>query len=348
MLYFAIISSSFRKSSLDEIKKKADFKIISEFNNYLIIQSKTTGLHQKMKNAIFTNTLVPLSASVKIKKGKYLDSILSAVKASKPSKKLAFKMECIDINGREGYSAKDIEVKTGLKMEKLGYNINITDPEVLGYVVLFNGICYSGRLNLKDIQREFINPYRYYHTKKSVSRSELKLRQAFDEFGISGDGIAIDLGAAPGGWSGFLANKGYKVIAIDKGDLDIPSLKKIGATVSRGTGKGQVNMQKAMHYNIIHIKEGSQTAYKRIKLKDASLLADDMNVDIRITAGEVKRYAKFLKKNADVVLTVKCITKNAPRYIKQAKILLSGVILIKRIKVLPNNRQEFTVYGRTR
>src|SRR5690606_4098232 len=58
----------------------------------------------------------------------------------------------------------------------------------------------------------------------SVSRAEAKLLESWESFGIDRDlgrpGLALDLGAAPGGWSRVLANNGYQVDAVDPADLD--------------------------------------------------------------------------------------------------------------------------------
>lgn len=61
------------------------------------------------------------------------------------------------------------------------------------------------------------------------SRSARKLSEAFWTMGIEPKGgqSAVDLGAAPGGWSLVLAQYGVKVFAIDHADLDKPLKKYI-------------------------------------------------------------------------------------------------------------------------
>ncbi len=69
--------------------------------------------------------------------------------------------------------------------------------------------------------------YHYPKEKLRFSRASAKLYEAFEVFSITpdpsvkeGKGLALDLGAAPGGWTGVLVAYGYNVIAIDPGDLD--------------------------------------------------------------------------------------------------------------------------------
>jgi hypothetical protein len=342
MLYFITISSSFRKSSLDEIRKKSAFRIVGEFNNFLVIDAKERGLEKKMEKAVFTSSIFPLKTKKTIAKGRYLDGIMSAVTSLKIDKKKGFKLECVDVNSRNGYSAKDIEVRTGLFMERKGYNIDIVNPEILGYVVLLDGICYAGCADYRRLKIKFVNPYRHYHTEKKISRSELKLRQAFDYFGIKGGGTAIDLGAAPGGWSAFLAGRGFRVIAIDNADMDTNAIRSQGLlliSMSDGSKAKEALAKK----DIVHIRSGAEAA--RIRISGISLLTDDMNVDLKSTASAVKPYLRMLSNGAGVVITVKCITRNVPRYLRNVRKELGKELIIKGIKVLPANRQEFTLFA---
>ncbi len=344
MLYFAHISSIFRQSSLDELSKIAKFRLVDENLSAIIIETSDKNLQKKAEKSIFTYCAFPISDSRPIKEKNYLQDILSAIKSLKIDKSKKLKLECIDINERHGYSAKDIEVKTGLALEKLKYNINIIDPEILAYVVLLNGKCYSGYVDFTALSKKFVNPMRYYHTKKSINRSELKLREAFDEFNLPQGGVAIDLGAAPGGWSHFMAQKGYKVVAIDNGDLNYSAIRAEGVKIAKVSAEKQVDSEKLFKTNdIIHIKSGFKGAKKALKLKNADLLTDDMNIFCSDTTAAINLYLKFMKKGATIVVTVKCLSKKVPNYIQRARKMLGKTLKIERIKVLPSNRQEFTV-----
>lgn len=349
MLYFLFTANSFRKSTLDELSKITKFKVIDEHNGMFIVDAKEKNLHEKVKASIFTYCAFPLSYQGKLDKKRYLETILSAIKKTGVSKKQGLKLECIDINAKHGYSAKDIEVRTGLKLEKLHYNINIIEPEMLAYVVLLNGKWYSGYINYAKLTKKFVNPMRYYHIKKKVSRSELKIWEAFDEFRISATGTAIDLGAAPGGWSAFLAEKGLKVISIDNGDLNYKAILGEGLKIKKVDAKKGIDAQKLLETSdIIHIKSGFKQAKTALKIKDVDILTDDMNIFCSDTADAIAMYKKFLKKDAILVVTVKCLSKNVPNYIARAKNMLGKLMEIKQIKVLPSNRQEITVFARSK
>ncbi|MBC8137362.1 MAG: 50S rRNA methyltransferase [Fibrella sp.] len=63
---------------------------------------------------------------------------------------------------------------------------------------------------------------RFKREEGQISRSEFKLLEALEVFGseLPPTGIALDIGAAPGGWTRVLRQKNLRVIAVDPADLD--------------------------------------------------------------------------------------------------------------------------------
>ncbi len=344
MRYFIHISPIFTKSSLEELGGITSFSLVDNVLSAAIVDAEDERLQDRIKDSIFTYCAFPLYLTTNLESRSYLKVVLGAVDRLGIGKSRRLKIECVDINEKEGYSAKDIEVATGEKLEGLGYNINIKDPEVLAYVVLMNGKCYSGYCDYSKLDKKFVSPMRHYQSKKQVSRAELKIWQAFDEFGISGGGTAIDLGAAPGGWSTFLAKRGFKVVAIDNGDLDYEAISAQGV---RPLAVGIENKIDAaalfISADIVHVKGGFDDAKRLLRMGKADMLTDDMNIFCSDTAIAVESYLDLLKKDAKVIVTVKCISKKAPNYIERARTMLGRKLEIERIKVLPGNRQEFTV-----
>lgn len=344
MLYLAIISPTFRKSSLEELERTSKFKIIEDSVYAIVIDSKEKKLAEKLLESkpVFVYNIFPLKSCSKIGKD-YLGSIYKAIPKALP-KSGSVKIECFDINSKKGYSAKDIEVHLGQRLEKSKHSVNIENPDFLLYLVLINMKCYLGLADYNKMDKKFINPERHYHpySKDSVSRSELKLMQAFNEFKIQGEGIAIDLGAAPGGWSKFLASSGFKVVAIDNGDLDYKNLRKSGLKV-KILANGSYISKYLQQNNIVHIKSDSG----KVKLKGlkANLLLDDMNLQPSESAKILLSFAKNLEKNGKMVMTVKCIDRKAEKHIHNAVKVLSKKFKIKGTKVLPSNRQEVTLFA---
>ena len=72
-----------------------------------------------------------------------------------------------------------------------------------------------------------------------ISRSEFKLLEAFEVFGIdsAAAGVALDLGASPGGWTHVLRQHDQYVTAVDPGELDPRLLSDKGVRLKRMTAE---------------------------------------------------------------------------------------------------------------
>lgn len=64
--------------------------------------------------------------------------------------------------------------------------------------------------------------HRFKKEDGQISRAEFKLLEAIDVFGLTlpAQGRALDMGAAPGGWTRVLRAQGLNVVAVDPADLD--------------------------------------------------------------------------------------------------------------------------------
>jgi 23S rRNA (cytidine2498-2'-O)-methyltransferase len=64
--------------------------------------------------------------------------------------------------------------------------------------------------------------HRFRREEGQISRAEFKLLEAFGVFDLRlpESGAALDLGAAPGGWTRVLRDRGLRVVAVDPADLD--------------------------------------------------------------------------------------------------------------------------------
>ncbi len=352
MLYLVRISAFFEKSSLDELGRMARFRIVDRHLHDLVIETGSDLLKEMRKRkTTFVYSAFRLASASKISKKRYLDSIyaalLKAVKSSGIGKEEVIRLECYDINSREGYSAKDLEVRFGTRLIRDGYTADLSDPERFVYLVLLNGNCYLGEELYNDIGKAALNPLRSYSQLARTSRAEMKMAEAFKAFGIKARGIAIDLGAAPGGWSRFLAGSGFRVLAIDTADLDYDSLNGAGLRV-KTVASTKVALKELEGHDIVHLMaRAGAPAIRRGEMK-ADLLSDDMNVDCVSSASIALRYAPLLRRGAPLIMTIKCMTRNAPLYIRQTRRALRPGFSIIGTKALPSNRQEVTLFARKR
>lgn len=349
MLYL-VYSSMFFELSLDkELRSIADFKIKESYTNVLVIESDTDFVKEfEKRKMVFAYSIFALDGVMKIDEKEYMKSLSKAMKKLKLDKKKRTMIECYDVNSRTDYSAKDIEVKLGQEMESEGFAIDIDKPQVLAYLLLLNMRCYYGSSDYSKLHKKFLDPMRHYKkTGRIVSRAEAKLLQALDEFQVKGKGIAIDLGAAPGGWSSILAKRGFKVLAIDNADLEyerIGSEKLSFTMLSNVKKKTEVGRYLARN-DIVHVKEKAEIANRLIDVKDADLILNDMNVEPDRSAKMVMEYLPFLAKEARLIMTVKCVTRKVEDYIKQAEDALEGTFKVIAVREMPSNRQEVTLFA---
>ncbi len=339
MLFVVTFANSFEKSSVSELKSMCSFSVIDSYRNTLIIDSdKDISELVLQKPPTFIQSAFRVYNNGKIYTNRYLDSLYECVTHSGVSKDKALIIECCDINSKTEYSAKDIEVYVGLKLEDDGYLVTMRDPTLLLYIILVNMNCYVGYTNYREKLK--VDPLRHDRLNHKVSRSELKLRQAIDQFNIKTGGIAMDIGAAPGGWSRLLAKRGYRVVSIDWAEMDSKRLSESGLSV-KVIGKDDINGigDLIYKYDIIHVKTNE---YLNFPIH-INLITNDTNMHPHESAKLLNRYANILNKDGDAIMTVKCVSRNVDSFIKEAVERMPDFELIAA-KVLPSNRQEVTLH----
>ena len=162
-----------------------------------------------------------------------------------------------------------------------------------------------------------------------VSRAELKLEEAIASFDIdfthiNGPGCikhAIDLGAAPGGWTKILLEYGFHVTAVDPAKLS-----EIIANHPRLT-----------HFRDVAQKFcGKSGAY--------GLLVNDMRMDIIESSEIMLNMASFLSPTGIAIMTLKLPHKQWYKKVKHALSLLQRQYNVQNARQLFHNRSEITVY----
>ncbi|MDR2505063.1 MAG: hypothetical protein LBD16_03040 [Oscillospiraceae bacterium] len=161
-----------------------------------------------------------------------------------------------------------------------------------------------------------------------ISRSEFKLLEAFEVFGITpSGGGALDLGGAPGGWSRILLGLGYDVVAVDPAELDERMSNVAGVTHFRATAQQYL------------AKIGNAGASGVL----FDFLANDMKMESSLSSRLVCQFAPYMKLNAAVVLTLKLLPGKYLKQIYNARKILETRYDIVGIKQLFHNRNEVTV-----
>jgi 23S rRNA (cytidine2498-2'-O)-methyltransferase len=168
------------------------------------------------------------------------------------------------------------------------------------------------------------------HFKKSdddISRAKFKLMEAIKVFNIDMKtfNTALDLGAAPGGWTSVLLEHGLQVTAVDTGDMDERLLK---------------------HPGFRFIK--SNASDLKLDPESFDLLTSDMSWNPKNTARIIINASEYLKTGGTAVVTLKLMGEKVRKTIKEVLSLYKEVFEVLEVKQLFHNRDEVTLYLRKR
>lgn len=164
---------------------------------------------------------------------------------------------------------------------------------------------------------------RFKREEDQLSRAKFKLLEAMQTFAIDVPigGHALDLGAAPGGWTSLLLEKGLYVTAVDTAEL--------GEALSD-------------HPKLTFLRQNAQEATFPPGTFD--LLTCDMSWNPLHTAAMVTRLAPAVRAGAPIILTVKLMLDNPTRTIRKVADALQGSYAVRKTKQLFHNRDEVTMH----
>ncbi|HEY8284152.1 MAG TPA: SAM-dependent methyltransferase [Chloroflexota bacterium] len=165
-----------------------------------------------------------------------------------------------------------------------------------------------------------------------VSRSALKLLEALEVFAADPHpgGKALDLGAAPGGWTQVLAGLGLAVTAVDPGVLAPQVAALPDVTALRMTAESYLARA--------HSLEGAEPTF--------TLVVNDMRLDARESARVMVRMAPLLSLKGAAFITLKLPHGSPTAILRQAMTILGDGFGEVRARCLWFNRGEVTVYLR--
>ena len=330
------------------------------------IGSDNAELNLFSKMPIFIDFAMPIDARLGKFAGDYGEITKAIAKEISKEKGRPFKLEAKKIGTKLDMNAKAIEVLLGRSLEALGYRADLKNPKTVVYIVFLRGEVLIGHTDSPGGTLDTVRFENKCRDADSVNRAEFKIKEAVKYFGIDlkKAKTCLDIGAAPGGWTHYLSQHGIKVVAIDGALLDYGKLSKdrklmiIIEKEKTDSIKKQISKYKNAKvgdayekgmlddYDVIHLKTGALNG----KALDAlgsmgkfGMLTIDTNTSPSESADIANSLAKFLKRGATLVMTVKLITKSVDSHIAAVNEKLSkcyGHIILKK---LPHNREELTL-----
>ncbi len=215
--------------------------------------------------------------------------------------------------------------------EETGAVESIKKPAMVISLLCSMQRCYIGISSAEENLSSWPGGNRHFaQTNEQISRAEFKLLEAQDVFGVilPSEGQALDLGAAPGGWTRLLLEAGMSVVAVDPANLDPRLAQRPGLT----------------HYHG-YAEEFLEQALQRHKRFD--VIVNDMRMDAREAARLLARASLCLRKDGFVLSVFKLPHATAEinplTTFKEAMRLLSARYALVQARQLFHNRQEVTV-----
>lgn len=210
-----------------------------------------------------------------------------------------------------------------------GAALNVRAPQQVVSVIIHDATVFIGlSLAVQNLSNWAGGEQRFARQKGQVSRAEFKLLEALSVFAVPlpPRGVALDLGAAPGGWTRVLRQKDQYVTAVDPAPLH-------PAVIS----------DKKVRYL-------AQTAemYLQADPDQFDLIVNDMHLDARDSARLTTAYAPNLYAHGAVIMSCELPEKNRETVVDHTLNILRGVYKIAGARQLFHNRSEFTVYLKKR
>jgi 23S rRNA (cytidine2498-2'-O)-methyltransferase len=227
------------------------------------------------------------------------------------------------VRGEYYFNPIDLKGEIDKLLIELGAVAEIKDPDYIISVLLDGATCYMGmshsRLNVSTWSGGMIH---YKKDDVDISRAKYKLIEAISTFKLDLSKVhnALDLGAAPGGWTSVLLEKEIAVTAVDITDMDVRLSKYKNYTNIKGNISG------------LDLPEQS-----------FDFLTSDISLNAKSTATMINKASRFLKNNGYAIVTVKLMGDKVRRSIKEVKEIYQEVFEIEEVKQLFHNRDEVTM-----
>jgi 23S rRNA (cytidine2498-2'-O)-methyltransferase len=215
--------------------------------------------------------------------------------------------------------------------EETGAVESIKKPQVVISVLCTMEEAYIGISLTIDNLSDWPGGARHFaYVPEQISRAEFKLLEALEVFDITlpSQGLALDLGAAPGGWTRILLEAGMQVISVDPAKLDARLSKHPHVEQYRG-----------------YAEDYLEEAIKRRRKFD--VITNDMRMDAREAARLLVQASSCLLRDGYIISVLKLPHETSEidplKNLKEALGLLQRHFAIVQARQLFHNRQEVSV-----
>lgn len=224
------------------------------------------------------------------------------------------------------YSNQDLTKCLSKRLMEKGFFVDPATADTVVSLTVYQKTAYLGISRLEHNVSDWTGGIRFFSKADGVvCRAEFKIEEAFQVFGITvEEGMtALDLGAAPGGWTHFLSKQGLRVDAVDPANLE-------------------EEVKKAK--NVKHYKMLAQEFAEKYKDRRYDIIVNDMKMDTNESIDILCEMSEQLKPEGCCILTLKLPKSNIQKRINVARQVLARRFETVQIRQLYFNRSEVTVF----
>lgn len=222
------------------------------------------------------------------------------------------------------YSASDTKAVLDAVLEEIGAEPVVQQPDIILAIYAAVDALYVGFGTPSEMLSDWPGgAVRFQREEGQVSRAKFKLLEAERQFGLQYAQYrsALDVGAAPGGWTSLLLERGLHVTAVDPAELH-PSL---------------------MAYpTLTYLKRNASEV--KFTPDSFDLLVCDMSWSPMLMCKLVLDLEPALKQGATAIITVKLMHRKPLQTIRDVISRLSTEFVLQKAKQLFHNREEITLY----
>lgn len=336
-LLFVTVASGFEKDAISELHRALGCDRVwcrTAFKGVVIVTTFIDG--REAAKAIegcdtrFVARIMPVDRVVRAE----LQSIVDAARRiGGIGVKDAFAVRCRR-RGSHDFSSRDVERSVGSAIDR--GHVDLEDPEkVINVEILFNRAYVSVLRRGESVEKKILVERKWERGKRPINRSELKMLEILESFpDMASCKIALDLGAAPGGWSKVLSRHAERVYAVDPASLDEKVL---------GLG------------NVTHIPKKLEELNDEDIPQRVGLIACDANISAQeLISSIVPVVTRYLAEDGFLALTLKAITSHSRRELEETAEAMAkemeglGVKVLAVTKLPHNTSNEMTFIGRRR
>jgi 23S rRNA (cytidine2498-2'-O)-methyltransferase len=215
--------------------------------------------------------------------------------------------------------------------EETGAIESIKKPQLVVSLLCMTEKGYIGISTTEENLSDWPGGMRHFaQTPEQISRAEFKLLEALEVFGVTlpAHGRALDLGAAPGGWTRLLLDAGLHVVAVDPARLDARLIRR-------------PHLEHYHGYAETFLEESTKQRSR------FAVITNDMRMDAREAARLLVQAERCLQADGFVISTLKLPHATSEidplKTLKEALNILHKRYTIVQARQLFHNRQEVTV-----